>query len=806
MILNYIKIAWRNLIKNKIYSLINIGGLALGIATFLLILQYVGLEKSVNQFHAKKDNLYRLLCQNTEGNSWPYVEPGWADKIKARFPEVKEYCRFEQGSGQGIVQNPLKNISFREQKIGYVEGNFFEFFSFPLIQGTPDALKKPDVMLVSQAAAKKYFGDAPPLGEKLKLYNQFGERTYTIGGVFKDIGDESDIRYDMVFSLETLKNKTNLNGNGWADLDNIDNQYINMYFELAPGADYLSLEKKITMLRRESQKEIDAIQFRLQPMTDIHLASSASDDLQHTGNKKYIYMLLGISILILIIAWFNYINLSTAYTLKRAGEVGVRKVIGASRSNLVQLFMIESAMVNVVAFAGGIILAGFLQPFFNDLMGKNLSFSSLFLNYTWLLGLVLIFTGSMASGIYNSLSLSGFNPIQTLKGKIAKSSGGVLLRKTLVISQFAISVTLIIATIIVFRQLRFMKNQTLGVNLDQLVVITAPDITDSTFGQKKAAYLNEIASQNFVVDYCTSGSFPGRGYNFSTEGFSSPKSKPGVENKPFGFVLIDEKYISTYKISLKSGRNFTSLESEVEWNNNDKVIVNEKAIQTLGFDNAEDALSSRITWDERTLQIIGVIKDYHHEGLQNQIVPIIFYPAKASDLTVKLTTDHISDKVAALEKIYKKYFNANPFEYHFMDEFFNKQYEKENQFGQLFSSASLLAIFIACLGLLGLTLYTVESRTKEIGVRKVLGASVSSITRLLSLDFVKLVGFGILIAIPVSYYFMNSWLADFAYRSKMSWWVFALGACIAIGITILTISFHSIKAAMANPVKSIKTE
>ena len=806
MVFNYVKIAWRNLVKNKIYSLINIGGLALGIATFLLILQFVSLEKSVNQFHAKKDQLYRLLCQNTEGNSWPYVEPGWADKIKSRFPEVKDYCRFEQGSSQGIVQNPLKSISFREQSIGYVEGNFFVFFSFPLVTGTADALKKPDVMFLSQSAAKKYFGDEDPMARQLKLYNQFGEHSYTVGGVFRDIGDESDIRYDMVFSLETLKNKANLNGNGWADLDNIDNQYINMYFELSPGSDHKSLEEKLTSLRREAQKEKDAIVFRLQPLTEIHLAKTSSDDLQHTGNKRYIYMLLGISFLILIIAWFNYINLSTANTLKRAGEVGVRKVVGASRSNLVQLFMIESTMVNIFAFAGGIVLAMFLQPLFNNLMGKNLSFSSLFLNNTWIIGLLLIFIGSKGSGIYNSLSLSGFNPIQTLKGKLSKSAGGVILRKTLVVSQFAISVTLIIATIIVFRQLRFMKNQNLGVNLDQLVVITAPDITDSTFRQKKEAYLNEIASQHFVIDYCTSGSFPGRGYNFSTEGFSSPKSKPGDENKPFGFVLIDDKYLSTYKINLKSGRNFTSLESEVEWNDNDKIIVNEKAMQTLGFENADEALTTRITWDERTLQIIGVIKDYHHEGLQNQIVPVIFYPAKATDLTVKLTTDNISDKIAALEKVYKKYFNANPFEYHFMDDFFNRQYEKENQFGQLFSAAALLAIFIACMGLFGLTIYTVESRTKEIGVRKVLGASVSSITRLLSLDFIKLVGLGILIAIPVSYYFMNKWLSDFAYRSQISWWVFALAAFIASGITIFTISFHSIRAAMANPVLSLKNE
>jgi len=807
MIKNYFKIAFRQLYKKKIYSLLNIGGLALGLAAFLLILEFVSLERSVNKFHTRLPDMYRVLCQNAQGDSWPQVEPGWADKVKAKLPEVKNYCRFPDGIAQGIVQNQLKNISFREQNINYTEGNFFEFFSFPLVSGTPADLKSPDVAFISQSSAKKYFGEESPIGKTLQLFNQFGDRAYTIKGVYKDIGEESDIRYDMVFSLETLKNKANLNGNTWADLDNLDNQYINMYLELSPNTDYKAVEKKFTALRREFQIEKDAIIFRLQPASEIHLAKSSGDDLQHTGNTRYVFMLIGIAFLILLIAWFNYVNLSTANAIKRANEVGVRKVIGATRTNLIALFMTESILVNLLAFIVGIVLVYLLQPLFNNLIGKNLNFTSLFLDPIWVIGLSMIVLGSVASGIYTALSLSGFKPIETLKGKITKTTGGVLLRKSLVVVQFSISVALIISTIIVFHQLRFMQKENLGFNASQLLGIPAPDMgRDSTYQQRKEAYQNEVAQQSFVQDYCTSGSGPGRGFNFATDGFTSSKSKPGTETKSFAFAIIGEKYLPVYNIQLKSGRNFTAAETRVEWNDNDKILINEKAAKELGFENAGEALTTKIKWDERYLQIVGVVKDYHHEGLQKSIVPMIFYPSQVNDLTVKLTAENIKDKISSLEKIYKKYFNGNPFEYYFIDEFFNRQYKSEMQFGKIFTSASLLAILIACMGLLGLSIFTVESRTKEIGIRKTLGASITSITSLLSKDFLKLVFIAIIVASPVAYYFMHKWLQDFAYKVNIGLWVFVVAGVLVISVALLTVSFQAIKAAVANPVKSLRTE
>jgi putative ABC transport system permease protein len=809
MLRNYIKIAFRSLVRNKVYSFINIGGLALGIAAFLLILEYISLEKSVNQFHANLPNTYRLLNQDIKGQTWPQVEPGWAAIAKERFPEVADFCRFEDGVGQGIVKSEAaKDMSFREQNVGYAEGNFFSFFSFPLKSGQAATFNKPDVAFVSESYAKKYFGQQNPIGKLLTLFNQFGKKTYTVEGVFADMSEASSIKYDMVFSLETLKNKANLGENSWANLDNTSSQYINTYFSLNKNVDYKALEIKLTTVRNELKADKDGVIFKLQPLSEIHLAASFSDTYQHTGNIKYVYMLGGIAFLILLIAWFNYINLSTANALKRANEVGVRKVIGATQGNLISQFLGESLLINLLAFALGMVLVALLQPIFNQLIGKNLTLNVLTTSPLWLVGLGLLLVGSLASGAYTAFSLSNFQPIETLKGKLGKSVGGVLLRKSLVVSQFSISIVLLLVTALIYNQLNYMKNKNLGVSLSQLLVIQGPEIgKDSTYKNRKTAFLNDIAQQSFVKDYCTSGSVPGKFYNFATSGFTQPNSKPGDELKQYSFAIIADRYLKTYDIPLKAGRNFTAQETDVEWNDNSKVLLNEKAIEQLGFKTAEEAIKTKIKWDERYLEIVGVVKDYHHTSLQRAIDPIIFYPQNNSGyFTIRLTGDQLSDKVATLERLYKNNFSGNPFEYFFADDNFNKSYLSEQQYGYLFTTASAWAIVIACLGLFGLATFTVEQRTKEIGIRKVLGASVSSVVVLLSSDFVKLVMISIVIACPVAYYVMDKWLADFAYRVAIEWWIFAGAAILTVTVAVLTVGFQAIKAALMNPVESLKTE
>jgi putative ABC transport system permease protein len=808
MLYNYLKIAFRNLWRNRIYTLINVTGLAMGIAAFVLILQYVSLEQSVNRFHAQLPDMYRVLCQNAQGENWPQVEPGWALKAAESLPEVKAFCRFEEGIAQGIVRNEAANRSFREENIGYAEGNFFEFFSFPLLKGQAKDLHKPDMVFVSESYAKKYFGEKDPMGQTLTLFNQFGRRNYTVAGVYADMGDNSDIKYGMVFSLETLKNPANLNGNGWATTTNLDSQYINLFFLLNKGADYHAFEKKLTALRRQLQPEKDAITFRVQPASEIHLASSFSDTLQHTGNVRYVYMLLGIAFLILLIAWFNYINLSTASSLKRANEVGVRKVIGASQVNLILQFLGESALVNVLSLVLGLVLVAILQPIVNDIIGKQLSLSVLWDSSAWVLGLSLVLAVSLASGAYTAYVLSNFKPIDTLKGKIVRSAKGVLLRKSLVVSQFGISIALILFTMVIYQQLRYMQTQNLGMNLEQLLVVQGPEVgKDSTYTNRKTAFLNEVARQSFVKEYCTSGSIPGRWYNFATAGFTSPQSRPGDEEKSYSFAIIGDRYLPTYSIPLRAGRNFTAAECKVDWNDNSKIIINERAMRELGIASAEEAVRTKIKWDERYLEIIGVVQDYHHTSLQRAIDPIVFYPQNSSAyFSLRLTGGNLPEKIADLEKLYRTHFAENPFEYFFADDNFNKAYISENQYGSLFTTASIVAIFIACLGLFGLATFTVESRTKEIGIRKVLGASVGSIATLLSKDFLKLVLIAFVIAVPVAWYAMHQWLQDFAYKIDISWWIFALAGISAIVIALLTVSFQAIKAALANPVKSLRSE
>lgn len=808
MFRNYLRITTRVLLRNKLYTVVNALGLAMGIAAFLLILEYVGLEKSVNQFHARLPDMYRVLCEGADGVSWPQVEPGWAPRAKEQFPEVQDFCRFEDGIARGIVTNRQRNVSFREEQIGYAEGNFFRFFSFPLRAGDPAAFAKPYAVFIAENAARRYFGTDNPLGKTLYLDNQFGNREYVVEGVFADMGENSDIRYDLVFSLETLKNPANLNDNGWANLDNLDNQYIYTFFLLAPGTDAAVFEKKLTAMRREIQPEKDAVNFRVQAFREVHLADSFSDTLLHTGNVRYVYMLAGIALLILLIAWFNYVNLSTATSWRRANEVGVRKSVGATRSALVAQLLGESVLLNVLAFALAIVLVLALQPHFNNIVGKDLSLAMLVRSHVWIYGLGAVLAGTLASGVYSAFSLSGYNPVDILRGRWLKGTQGVFLRKTLVVAQFGISTALVLFTILVYSQLQYMQNRDLGMRPEQLLVVEGPDAgQDSTFARRHKSFRDAVMGQSFVTAYCNSGCVPGHAFNFSTEGFTTPRSQPGDENKSYAFAIIDERYLETYGIALKAGRNFSAAECAVRWNDNSKVLLNERALAQLGFASPEDALRTRVRWDERELDVIGIVGDYHHSGLQQAIEPIIFYPQNNSAyFTLRLAGGDLQGQVEKIGQIYSDYFPGNPYDYFFADDDFNRQYISERRYGALFSMASVWAVFIACLGLFGLATYTVEARVKEIGIRKVLGASVAGIAVLLSKDFLKLVLIALVAASPLAYYFMEKWLADFAYRIDVQWWMFALAGAVAGAVAMLTVGFQSIKAALANPVQSLRNE
>ncbi|MDJ1499550.1 ABC transporter permease [Xanthocytophaga agilis] len=817
MLHSYFTIAFRSLWKNKAFSLINISGLSLGIATFLLILEYISFEQSFNAFHTKLPRLYRALYEASstgKTETWDFLPPGLAPISKDRISDIQSYCRIaNNGMGTGIVTYSAndKNTSpklFREEDVLYADGTYFELFTFPIVQGISNSLNQPNTVAISESYSLKYFGKESAIGKILTLNNQFGKHNYTVSIVFKDIPANSDLQSNIVLSLQTLVNPANLNGNDWAKPDGLSSQCMSIFYLLQEDADYKKVEQKINTLNKQLRPTDQEI-LRLQPAENIHLAQSLNDYYITTGNLGFIYLLGGIAILILFIAWFNYINLSTAGSLKRAKEVGVRKVMGASRSQLIQQFLGESILLNISGFLLALLLVVIVQDVFNTVIGKPLSLHTIQEGWLWILGITLLVTGSLFSGAYTAFVLSSFQPLQTLKGIFSKSGKGLFIRKSLVVFQFSISIGLIASTIILFGQLQYMQNTQLGMNLEQLLAFKVEDVErDGTFKQTTTVFLNQLAQLPYVKSYSNPGCMPGNWYNYNANGITRLNPRPLDEKKSYSIAIVDEHFIETFGIQLVKGENFTAEQCEKKWDDVDKIIVNEKAALELGFLSATEAVGKKIKWGEnKQYEIIGLIKDYHHKSLQAPIDPVIFYPRhNGKYFVVRLTTPQIQSKVAELEKIYKDNFSGNPFEYFFVDENYNKQYQTEQQYTQLFTLASFLAIFIACLGLFGLATFTSEQRTKEIGIRKVLGASIQQILALLSKDFVRLLLIAFVITTPIIWYVANDWLQNFAYRIQVSWWIFALAGIIAFSIAILTISFQSIKAALQNPVKALRSE
>ncbi len=808
MLKNYLKIAYRSLLKNPVFSFINVVGLSLGIAAFVLILQYISFEASVNKFHKNLPDLYRVLFETKDGKIQDYSPPVLAPLAKQQFGEVANYCRVAENVGNGVVsfRENTELKSFKENNIAFVDGSFFELFTFSIQDGNGLSLKEPNTVAISSTIAKNFFDTHAALGKVLTINNEFGENLYTVVAVFNDFPANSDLKYNFLLSIQTLANPANLHGGDWASMEGTSS-YLTTYLQLQSDTDFKSLESKANEYKKKVSPEDEDI-LRLQPMKNLHLASSLDDYYPHYGNLGFIYLLSGIAILILVIAWFNYVNLSTAAALKRAKEVGVRKVVGASKFQLMGQFLGESFLLNVVGFMLALVLVNLFQTLFNGIIGKTLSLSTLAGNSMWVIGLLFLLIGSVASGAYTAFALSSFNPAQTLKGVFSKSARGIALRKALVVFQFSISILLIASTFVLYRQLQFMQNGELGMNIDQLLVVRGAQLGyDSTFQQRKQSFKNELAQTSFITKYCGSASVPTEGYNYGTSGISTLNPLPDDDKRSYNIAYVDNLFFLTYEIAFAAGSNFTVIDCDRKWAEVDRLIVNERATTQLGFSSPQEAIDKKINWQGKQYTIIGVVADYHHMSLKQTIDPIIYVPQLASGLfTVKLGTQNIQDNLTYLEKIYKQYFPGNPFEYFFVDDNYNRQYQTEQQYGQIFTSASFLAIFIACLGLFGLATFTVEQRTKEIGIRKVMGANVPQIARLLSKDFLVLVIISILIASPLAWWAMDKWLQEFAYRTEINIWIFALAGGITVLIALLTVGSQAIKAAMSNPVDSLRSE
>jgi len=815
MFRNYLKIAIRNLIRNKVFSIINITGLGLGVAAFIFIFQYITFEESINKFHANLPNLYRILFEDKTSpkqSTSESITSGLAPRLKDQFGEIIIFCRVISGSmTEGVVSviDPKSNQlmqPFREKNLAYAETSFFEMFSFPLLQGKMDCIKNPNSVAISESYGRKYFNKENPVGKTLVLNNQFGKTIYNVNAVYKDFPKNSDLQYDIIFSLETLKNPANLNGNSWLEIDGLNSQFITAYLQLKNEVEYKNLDKKLNIFFKKILPQAPEV-LHLQPLSEVHLAASLNNYYTTTGNLAFVYLMAGVAMIILIIAWFNYINLSTAASLKRIKEVGVRKVIGATKNQLIIQFLGESILLNICGLLIGILLVMSFQPFYNYLIEKPLSFGIFRENNFWLFGVSLLLIGSLASGSYTAFVLSSYKPAKILKGGFTKVGKPVLLREFLVVFQFSLSIILIVCTFVLFRQLKFMQNKNLSMKMEQVLVIKGATIgRDSTFNKKNDFFLNQLKSLSFVRQLSNSGTVPGNFYNWGTVGITSLNPKPGDEKKAYNIALIDENYFSTFNLKFLCGKDFSPQLCEVNWDAIDKVIINETTALNLGFEKPEQALGQKIKWGNER-EIIGVVKDYHHQGVRKSIEPILFMPRhNGGYYAIRLNIDQVQSNMHELEKLYKSNFPGNPYEYFFADENYNNQYKTEIQYGNIFAIASSLAIVIACLGLFGLAMFSVEQKTKEIGIRKVLGATVSQVVSLLSKEFLKLVLIAFIIAVPIAWFAMNKWLQDFAYRTEMSWWIFAIAGIIAFLIALLTVSIQAIKAAMANPVKSLRSE
>ena len=798
---NYLKIALRTLLKHKGYSSINIVGLGVGIACCILILLYVGHEFSYDRFHEHGDDLYRIQMDRFEGHekifssavTFPMVGP----TLHAEVPEVIGYARLLPMGG--VIQYDA--LQFREDNIFSADSTFLTLLSYPLLQGeAKTVLTEPYTAIVSASTARRYFGEADPVGKVLRIN---GDAEYTVTGVFADVPVNSHLDFDLLFSFSTLANRSPASQTSWGWYD------FYTYVRLAPGADPAVLEAKMKdfMARHKAESYAESARWEtllLQPVHDIHLYSRLSWEAGVNGNGTTVYFLLVIALFILVIAWVNFINLSTARSMERALEVGVRKALGAPRAQLVRQFLLESLLVNVMAAMLALGLVWLLLPTFANLAGleTGLRLSDNPDVLGWVFGVFL--AGAFLSGLYPAFFLSSFKPMRVLKGGTMTAGSGLRLRKSLVVFQFAASIVLIAGTLIVVRQLDYLQNQDLGLNIDQTLVVRGPNVLADreAYPGQIAAFRDEVLKHPNVRAMAASSTVPGV-ENFRISGFRTERMAE-TERKDMYIVGVDDTFMDLFEIEVLAGRLF----SQDFGTDEEAFVLNETATRLLGFETPEAALQSRIARGDEFWPIIGVIADYHQNSLKENLDPVLFryIPRVRSFYSLKIAPQNADRTIAAVEAAWKAVFPGNPYEYFFLDDFFDEQYQADRQFGQVFGLFALLAILVACLGLFGLTAFSVQQRTKEIGIRKVLGATAPGIAGLLSKEYAILVVLANGIAWPVTYGVMQRWLDTFAYHIDPGFVTLLLAGLATLLIAGLTVSYHTLRAAHTNPVDALRYE
>ncbi|HRP54864.1 ABC transporter permease [Agriterribacter sp.] len=803
MLKSYFKTAWRNLRRNRLFSFINILGLAIGIATCFIIMLYVQSELSYDRFHKNAGDIARIIFQaeiNGGKINESVVMAPVAATMKKDFPEVMEATRIVDN---GKPKIRLGNKIFRDDRAAFVDSNFFSFFTFPFIEGdTKRALTTPNSVVLTKSTALKFFDKEQAIGQTIRFNND--STVYSVTAVMEDIPAHSHFHFDIFLSMMNLRDA---NSDSWMSGG------FHTYLLLKPGtnqqkiqarfpdmvARYMGpqIQKGMGLSLEQFRSKGNKLGFVLQPLTAIHLHSDTSNEFEPGGNATYVYIFGGVAFFMLMVACINFINLSTAGASKRAKEVGIRKVAGSGKLQLIRQFLSESLLITFFALLMAFVLLQLALPWFNDISGKQLSIGLNPVLAFIVLGLIV----GLAAGIYPAFYLSSFKPVVVLKGKPAGNNKNFALRSGLVVFQFFISVTLIIGTIVVYQQMKYIQNKDLGYNKNQ--VITIPN--SWALGANQKVFKQQMLQDPRVLSATMSWYKPTEPNNYNNA-LAYPAGNDNLIVSGVNYY-VDDQYIPTLGMQMISGRNF----SQDFPTDSGAIILNETATKALGW-TAETAIDKTVIrqnspkGDNFSFHVIGVVKNFNFKSLHEAISPLYMTLQPEGGLIFKVTNSDIPGLLADMKTRWDSYNTEEPFTFSFMDDYFNKAYATEQKTGTILNIFAVLTIFVACLGLFGLATFTAEQHTKEIGIRKVLGASVTQVTQMLSKEFLKLVLIASLIAFPVAWWGMNKWLQSFAYRIDISWWVFAIAGLAALAIALLTVSFQAIKAAVANPVKALRSE
>ena len=804
MFQNYLKIGFRNLAKHQLYTIIHILGLALGLAAFLLINQYTDFEKSYDNFHFQPNQLHRLTTDNVVNGVIKVRDAmSFAPSGKALQDDLPEVI--------GATTTFKRRLIFRkdgqpveERSVIAVDSNFLNLFNYNLLAGNKtELLNEPYTMVLTQKQAKKYFGNDNPIGQTIEVLGNFN-RPFKVTGLLEDIPDNTHYKFDILLSLKSYQERTQQDGwNGY-------NYYT--YLRLSERANLEEIKPKLPTLTKKYLGDETKLVFNIQPVKDIHLHSDYTYEPAIHGSARSVYFLDIISIFILLIAWINYINLSTARATERAKEVGLRKVVGAQKSQLMGQFFTESLLINIF---GGIVAIGIAQlalPYFNDLVGKTV-LTEVWQNEDFLkkLGFFCLL-GTLITGIYPALVLSSFKPIGVLKGTFSRTKQGVFLRKGLVIFQFTASLVLIAATVIVYQQIRYMTNVDLGINTEKVIGFNnafMPNLTDEEYESRYTSFMEEVNKQNGVTKVASISSLPGGGSSEigSTSGGFKIVGKTEVVEGTIYRNRMNDRLADALDIQLIAGRHFDRNRAE----DTTAFIMNMALVKLLGISDANSVIDQYFQFGRDNqgdkIKIVGVIKDYNRSSLKSTVEPTLFsHEMVNSNTVVRLSGNELTSQISSIQNVWNQFYPDAPFNYAFLDERFDKLYKEDKKFGFLFGNFAILAVIVAILGLFGLASYMSLQRTKEIGVRKVLGATTTNIILLFFKDFVWLILIAVLIGIPLIYWSMNDWLNGYAYRINFPWWVILIAMDLVTLLAFITVSWQTFKVAALNPAQTIKHE